>query len=400
MTELKRSITLPLLTLYGLGTIIGAGIFVLLGKVAGEAGIYAPIAFLVASIIAGFTAFSYAELSSRFPKSAGEAVYLEETFHLRWLSKGTGITIVAIGIISSATIANGSIGYLQIFFDLPSWVLMVILITLLTILASWGISESVAVAATTTSIALLGLVAVILFNVDNLATLPDRLPELIPPPEIAIWSAIAFGAFLAFYAFLGFEDMINIAEEVKDPKQNMPKSIIIALIITTILYVLIALTAVLTIPVEQLSASDAPLVDLIGDDYGKTRLIIAAISVVAVIDGALIQIIKSSRVLYGMSRQGMLPATFGRVHPTHRTPLIATVTVALLVLIIALSFPLLALAKITSFITLILFAVINLALWKLKLDQKKDPEAGINIPIWVPACGFFLCTLFLSLQFL
>ncbi|MES0371299.1 MAG: APC family permease [Mariprofundaceae bacterium] len=400
MTELKRSITLPLLTLYGLGTIIGAGIFVLIGKVAGEAGIYAPISFLVASVIAGFTAFSYAELSSRFPKSAGEAVYLEETFHLRWLSKGTGITIVVIGIISSATIANGSIGYLQIFFDLPAWVLMVILITALTILAGWGISESVTVAAVTTSIALIGLIAVVLFNTESLSTLPDRLPELIPPPETAIWSAIAFGAFLAFYAFIGFEDMINIAEEVKDPRRNMPASIIIALVITTIFYVLIALTAVLTMSVEQLSASDAPLADLISSDHTKSRLMIAAVSVIAVIDGALIQIIKSSRVLYGMSRQGMLSATFGQVHPISRTPLIATVTVAVLVLITALSLPLLTLAKITSFITLILFAVINLALWKLKLKYPRDPEAGINVPIWVPICGFLLCTLFVSLQFL
>lgn len=399
MTELKRSITLPLLTLYGLGTIIGAGIFVLIGKVAGEAGIYAPISFLVASIIAGFTAFSYAELSSRFPKSAGEAVYLEETFHLRWLSKGTGITIVAIGIISSATIANGAIGYLQIFFDLPAWMLMVILITALTILAGWGISESVTVAAVTTSIALLGLIAVILFNIESLATLPDRLPELIPPPETAIWSAIAFGAFLAFYAFLGFEDMINIAEEVKEPRRNMPASIIIALIITTIFYVLIALTAVLTMSVEQLSDSSAPLADLIGGDHAEGRLMIAAISVIAVVDGALIQIIKSSRVLYGMSRQGMLSATFGRVHAIRRTPLIATATVAALVLIIALSLPLLTLAKITSFITLVLFAVINLALWKLKLKSPTNSEAGINVPIWVPACGFLLCTLFILLQF-
>lgn len=397
--ELKRSITLPLITLYGLGTIIGAGIFVLVGKVAGAAGLYAPVAFLLASVIAGFTAFSYAELSSRFPKSAGEAVYLEEAFHQRYLSKITGVVIAAIGIVSSATIINGAIGYLQFFIGLPDHAIIILLVVALALLAGWGISESVGVAATTTLISIFGLLAVVALNMDSLATLPERLPELIPEPEIGIWSAIGMGAFLAFYAFLGFEDMINVAEEVKNPHRNMPLSIILTLIIATLLYVLVALTAVLSLPVERLAASHAPLVDLVGSG-NKGQLIVALVSAIAVIDGALIQMIKSSRILYGMSRQQMLPVIFGKVHPTRQTPLFATITVALLVLMTALALPLLTLAKITSFITLTLFAVINLALWKLKLTSSSQSHAGIDIPVWIPACGFLLCSLFILTQLL
>jgi len=399
MTELKRSISLPLITLYGLGTIIGAGIFVLIGKVAGAAGLYAPIAFLLASVIAGFTALSYAELSSRFPKSAGEAVYLEEAFHMRWLSKATGLAITGIGILSSATIVNGAVGYLQFFIHLPESAIIVLMILTMALLAGWGISESVAVAATTTMISIVGLLVVVIYNADHLSTLPERLPELIPPFDIGIWGAIVMGAFLAFYAFLGFEDMINVAEEVRNPHRNMPLSIILTLIIATLLYVLVALTAVLTLPVEQLATSHAPLVDLIGSGNIREELIVAIISSIAVIDGALIQIIKSSRILYGMSRQKLLPPLFGRVHATRRTPHIATATVALMVMIAALSLPLLTLAEATSFVTLLLFAAINLALWKIK-RQSDAPHEGIDIPGWVPVCGALLCSLFVSLQLL
>jgi len=397
---LKRSISLAMLTLYGLGTIIGAGIFVLIGEVAGIAGTYTPVAFLIASIIAGFTALSYAELSSRFPKCAGEVVYLQEAFHLRWLSVAVGIAIATTGIVSAATIANGSVGYLQQFITLPPWLIIILLITTLTLLACWGISESVGLAAITTTVAISGLIAVIVFNADHLATLPQRLPELIPPPEIETWAAITFGAFIAFYAFIGFEDMINIAEEVRNPHRNMPIAIILALLISTLLYVLIALVAILALPADELARSRAPLSALIEESKHGFRMIIAAISVIAVADGALIQIIKSARILYGMSCQGMLPAIFSQLHPQRRIPLVATLAVATTILLIALAFPLLTLAQLTSFITLVVFASINLALWWLKLGKDAKSAEGINVPLWIPVCGFFLCLFFIVIQLL
>lgn len=395
--KLKRVVSLPMVTLYGLGTIIGAGIFVLVGKVAGIAGIYAPIAFLLASIIAGFTAFSYAELSSRFPKSAGEAIYLEETFHQHWLSVATGVAGATIGIISAATITNGSVGYIRMFIDLPAWIIIILLVTTLALLSAWGISQSVGVAACTTVISIIGLIAIIMINAENLHTLPDRLPEMIPA-DIKIWGLIVFGAFVAFYAFIGFEDMINVAEEVTEPERNMPHSIILALLISTVLYVLISLTAVLAIPANTLAASDAPLVALIGEGHQSIQIIIGIVSILAITDGVLIQIVKTSRILYGMSSQKLIPPLFSTVHPRTRTPLLATFTVAATVIILATSFPLLILAQSTSFLTLVVFAAINFALWRLKLRPDTPKAKSINLPAWMPLFALLLCLLFILAQ--
>jgi len=402
MTEavkLKRSVTLPMVTLYGLGTIIGAGIFVLIGEVAGIAGIYAPLAFLVASIIAGFTAFSYAELSSRFPKSAGEAIYLEEVFHYSRLSIATGLAVALIGIISAATITNGAVGYIRIFFDLPPWLIILLLVAALSLLAAWGINESVGVAAFTTAVTLIGLIIVIAINGDALATLPERLPELVPHGR-EVWGLILFGGFVAFYAFIGFEDMINIAEEVEEPSRNMPLAIVLALAITTVLYLLISLVAVLSHDPQLLAASDAPLAALIGEDHHTVKLMIGIISILAIADGILIQIIKTSRILYGMSSQRLIPALFAAVHPRTQTPLLATAFVAVLVLLLALALPLLTLAETTSFITLMVFAAVNLALWRLKMKEGVAQAEVINLPMWVPAVGGLLCVAFILIQLL
>ncbi|ATX81761.1 amino acid/polyamine/organocation transporter, APC superfamily [Mariprofundus ferrinatatus] len=397
--KLKRIVSLPMVTLYGLGTIIGAGIFVLIGKVTGITGIYAPVAFLTASIVAGFTALSYAELSSRFPRSAGEAIYLEEIFHHRWLSNGTGIAVIIIGVISAATITNGAVGYIQVFVDLPEWLIILLLVTTLTLLASWGILESVAAAGFTTAITIIGLLVVVGLNARNLTSLPERLPELIPQsPEI--WSMIIFGAFVAFYAFIGFEDMINIAEEVKQPQRNMPRAIILALVITTILYLLVSLTAVLSLPAQVLAESKAPLTALIGDDRQAVKTTITLVSILAIADGILIQIIKTARILYGMSSQKLIPPLFASIHPTTRTPLIATCTVAAAILLFALIFPLLTLAQFTSLITLIVFAVINFSLWCLKLREETVKNETINLSAWLPLIGFLLCLSFVLAQLL
>ena len=397
--KLKRSVTLPMVTLYGLGTIIGAGIFVLIGEVAGIAGIYAPLAFLVASIIAGFTAFSYAELASRFPKSAGEAIYLEEVFHRHTLSTATGLAVAAIGIISAATITTGAVGYIRIFIDLPPWLIILLLVTALALLAAWGISESVGVAAFTTVVTLIGLLIVVAVNSDALATLPQRLPELMPATS-AVWGAIVFGGFVAFYAFIGFEDMINIAEEVKEPSRNMPLAIVLALAVTTVLYLLVSLVAVLSHDPALLAASDAPLAALIGEERHTVKLIIGIISILAIADGILIQIIKTSRILYGMSSQRLIPPLFAAVHRRTRTPLVATATVAALVLLLALSLPLLTLAQSTSFITLTVFAAVNFTLWRLKMKGGAGRAEVIDLPAWVPALGGLLCVIFILMQLL
>lgn len=394
---LKRSLSLPLITFYGLGTIIGAGIYVLIGAVASKAGMFAPVAFLLAAIIAGFTAFSYAELSSRLPRSAGEAVYIQAAFGKQYLSSITGWCVVAIGIISSATIANGFVGYLDIFIQIPDWLAITVLVLGMGFIAAWGINESVWVATLITLIEIGGLIFVLFIAGDSLGELPSRWPDLIPPLEGTAWSGIFLGAFLAFYAFIGFEDMVNVAEEVKDAPRVLPKAIIFALIISSTFYLIIALVAVLALPIDTLAASKAPLATILESSGPTNTLIISAISLIAVVNGALIQIIMASRVLYGMGNIGLAPRQLSAIHPKTRTPLYATAWITLTILGLALWLPLITLAQITSFVTLTIFLVVNLALIKLKHDDSSS-NVPVRVPSWIPWVGATLCLIFLIIQ--
>ena len=150
--SLRRSLSLPLMVLYGLGTTIGAGIYVLIGSVAGNAGLYTPISFLLASLMAGFTAFSFAELTARYPKSAGEALFAYHAFGKRWLAVTVGLLMTGAVIVSSGAIVRGFTGYLQTVVTAPEWLIIVVLILILGLIAAWGIIQSVVVAALLTLI--------------------------------------------------------------------------------------------------------------------------------------------------------------------------------------------------------------------------------------------------------
>ena len=197
------------------------------------------------------------------------------------------------------------------------------------------------------------------------------------------------GAVLAFYAFIGFEDMVNVAEEVKEPRTNLPRAIVIALVLSTLLYMSVALVAVLSVPIDELKSSAAPMALVFSHATGSKPLLISAIGMFAVVNGALIQIIMVSRVIYGMSRQGWIPAEFGRINPATRTPLIATALVVFCVMVLALWVPLVALAGFTSFLILIIFALVNLSLFRIKRNEPR-PEGVIIYPGWIPIGGFFL----------
>ncbi len=388
---------MPLVTLYGLGTILGAGIYVLIGEVAGKAGMFTPVSFLMASVIAGFSAFSYAELSSRHPQSAGEAAYAQEAFSLRLISAAVGWLVVVFGSVSAATIANGFVGYFKIFIDIPDWVAITMLVITLGIVAAWGITESVIAASIITVVEILGLLSVIVIAGDSFAELPGRLEEFIPPLDAQAWVAVSLGAFLAFYAFVGFEDIVNVAEEVKEPRRNLPRAIILALGISTLLYLLVSLSAVLALPIDILAGSDAPLAAIYEHKAKLSPKPISVVSIVAVVNGALIQIIMGSRILYGMGKRAMAPRMFSTVNRFTRTPLLATACITAFILTLALWLPLLKLAEISSFITLAVFAFMNLSLWRLK---RKDPRPpGVKTySLAVPVAGFFLCICFLVIQ--
>ncbi len=305
---LRRSLNLPLLTLYGLGTTIGAGIYVLVGEVAGSVGTLAPVSFLVATALVAFSAFSFGELAARIPKSAGEAAYVREGLNLPRLATVTGLMVALAGIVSAATIINGSAGYVLEFANWPPWLVVVVAGSSIGVIAAWGILESVTIAAIITVVECGGLFAVLGAAQYGGIDLTGRWRELVPPAEFAAWGSIFSGSVLAFYAFIGFEDMVNVAEEVKDIERTMPRAITLTLIATAILYIAIVSVAVLTVSPGELAQSRAPLALVFERGAGVSSGPLSLIAIVATLNGALIQMIMAARVVYGLSAQGALPA--------------------------------------------------------------------------------------------
>jgi amino acid transporter len=373
-----------LLTLYGVGTILGAGIYVLLGEVARLAGAALPFAFVIAGVIASVSALSYAELASRLPKSAGEAAYVAEAFGSAVLAQLTGWGVVLTGIVSAATLVRGFIGYLDVFVVWPSQVVIGVVVASLTALSAWGIAASMRAAGFVTLVEASGLVAVCWVARGSLAVPLERWLAIGSLPDFTAWAGVFAGAFVAFYAFIGFEDMVNVAEEVVEPERVIPVSIIVALLVSTLLYVVVATVASFALPLDVLSASRAPIAAIVAA-RGFSPSLIAAVGLFAVINGALIQLVMASRVLYGMGRQSLAWAYFGRVHPRRRTPVVAIGSGGAAIFLFASLLPLTALAQLTSFIALTVFAAINLALLVLKRSTASLP--AFSVPLVVPMLG-------------
>lgn len=364
---------------------------------AAKAGLYTPLAFLLASFIALFTAISYAELSSRFPKSAGEAFYVYKAFHKPWLSGLIGWLVVFTGLVSAAAITRGFVGYVQLFIDVPAWVAIIGLIFLMGGIAIWGIKESVTMVMLITWIEVGGLLIIIFLAHDSILRLPSLWHEA-PAMGNFEWTGIFSGAFLAFYAYIGFEDMVNVAEEIKNPEKNLPPAIFWALGIATLLYILVALAMILALPMETLTQSEAPLATFIAAK-GFSPSLIGLVSLVAIVNGALAQVIMASRVMYGMAKQHNAPRFLATVHPHTQTPVMATLLVMMIILILALWFKIEALAKLTSTVILCVFMMIHLALIRIKYQKEKNEDA-VTYSIFFPITGLVLSILFLLGQFL
>jgi amino acid transporter len=395
---LKRAISLPQLIFYGLGNILGAGIYVLIGKIAGISGIYTPLSFLVACVIVLFTALSYAELSARYPVSAGGAIYVHKGFKSKKLSIIVGLTIALSGILSSATILHGFYGYLSIFIDIPEFFSSLFVIVVLTLVAIWGIGESVKVAALFTFLEIFGLLLVIYVALPYISFDVTIIKQMmVPPPDFVILSNIILGAFLAFYAFIGFEDIVNIAEEVKEPTIVMPKAILISIVSAAVLYFLIAWVCLALLSPDILSSSQAPLALVYEKATGQKAVVLSIISMFAVINGVLVQLIMASRIFYGMSIEGWIPKFLSRVNPTTSTPVYATIVTSAIILTLSLLFPLLTLAQSTSFVIFFIFILVNFALIKIKLENP-HPKNIRTFPIWIPVIAIFLNIFMLGVQ--
>lgn len=409
-SKLKRRLSLTLVVLYGLGVTVGAGIYVLIGETAGKAGLYAPVSFVLAAVVMGFSAATFSEFVGRLPVSAGEAAYVRFGFQSHAVALAVGLVVMLAGIVSSATISLGSAGYLGQFLDpvlsVDRSILTVIIIAAVAAIACIGILESVAFAGLMTLIEIGGLAAIVIGGLGGSPELIARLPEVIPSTlNGAVWSGILSAGLLAFFAFIGFEDMVNVAEEVRRPEQTMPRAIFITLLIVTVLYFIVASIAVLSVPREELAGTDAPLGLVFGAVTNLPPGLIGGIAIIATFNGIVIQVIMASRVLYGLADQGTIPGAAGRavgyVYGRTGTPVIATVAVAVLVALLALSFDIARLAGATSQLILAVFVMVNLALIRVKLRERRvngvKPSSQVfQVPIAVPALGAFLSGLLLA----
>lgn len=379
---LRREIGPVLLTLYGVGVMVGAGIYVLTGAAAGAAGFYAPLAFLLAGLVAAPTALSYAELSVRIPEAAGEAAYVGEGLASPVLARLVGLMVMVTGMVSGAAVLRGGVGYLTAILDVPAPWAIVLVGVLLTLIAMVGALESLAVIGLLTLAEVGGLAMVIWAGFAAEPVAGFGLP--LPPPE---WRGIAYATILGFFAFIGFEDMVNMAEETRDPGRTMPRAILAALAIVALLYALVVLAAVRAVPREVLAGSEQPLALVWEAATGRSAAFLSAIAVAAAVNGILAQIVMASRVLYGLGKWAPLLRPFRAVHPRLGTPVRATALVGGLVVLGALALPVATLAQFAAQILLVVFTLVNAALIALK---RRAPRAAFTVPPWVPWSGLLL----------
>ncbi len=385
---LRRELTLTGLVLYGLGTTIGAGIYALTGEIAGVAGRHAPLSFMVAALLAAATGLGFAELTGRLPKAAGEAVFVRHAFGLPVASKAVGAAVVAAGLVAGAAITNAFAGYLSEITRIPKALAVFLLVGTLGAFALIGVKLSVAIAGTFTVIEVIGLGIVLWFGAPRIDDLAGLVRDaMVPALEADAIFGVLSGAFLAFFAFLGFEDIDSVAEETIDARRTLPRAILWTLGITAVLYVTVAFVAVGTLSPARLAAADAPLAALARASGGPGDLL-AVVGTLAMVNGALVQLVMVPRILYGMANLGDAPALFARINERTATPVVGTLTAMAAVTALALLFDLGPLARVTSALTIGVFASVNAALIRIK--RREGRPDSYEVPGWVPAGGLLI----------
>jgi APA family basic amino acid/polyamine antiporter len=378
-TSLRRTLTLPWLVFYGVGVTVGAGIFALVGEILGLAGDQAPLAFLVAGLIAGITGVAYMLLVQFFPRAGGEAVFVNQGLG-SIAGRMAGFGVVVTGIVSSAVIAIAFAGYVHTLVEIPEKLTMVVVVAALALVARQGVRESVMFAAAITVLEVGTLIVVIAWGVPLLGDTEAVANAFTPSFDGVGVAPILSASVVAFFAFIGFEDIENMAEETIEPRRTTPRAIFLTLAITMVLYVLLATIAALVPDREAVTESSAPLAAMFEELSGVNPKPIAAIAAIAMINGILVQIVMASRVLYGMAGEGLIPAGLGDVDSEHQTPVRATALVAAVIIVLAMIFPLVRLAQLTSLVTLAVFALVNLALFTPWPGSTRDRARTMAIP--------------------
>lgn len=397
--ELRRELGTLALTIYGVGVIVGAGVFVLVGEVAAGAGAGAWLAFLGAALAALPTGLAYAELASRYPESAGEAVFAGRAFGRDEVSFLVGFVVVASGATSVAAVAHGFAGYLGALVG-ESWPRIAIVLAFLSVLSVFnarGIRESTWLNVVCTIASVLGLSVLV---IGGIARVGGAVPEVVAASGHVGPSALLGTIALAFYAFIGFEDLCNVAEETRTPSRSIPRAILFSLAIATLLYVSVAITAVAVVPAAELAADPAPLALVAGRLFpGLWTGWLSIVALLAVTNTALFNLVMTSRVLYGMARQGMLPRVLGRVDPRRKTPQLAVALAFLITVALAATGALSMLARATNVLILSAFAMVNLSLIVVRA-RKIPPSVPVadvfRVPIVAPVIGLLVTLLLLT----
>ena len=389
MTQLKRTLGLTECIFFGVGSILGAGIYTLIGKVAGLSGNFIWVSFLIASICALCTAFSYAELSAAFPKAGGEYVYARKAF-----GKETGIILGVLislnGIVAGATVAVGFAGYLSTLVDVGIVLGALGIIVLMFLLNASGIRQSSTLNVVFTIIEAGGL----LFVIYSAAGAVGEVDYFEMPP--GGYNDILAAASLAFFAYMGFEEIVKLAEETRDPGRNIPRALFISCGIVIVVYILVALCSVSVIPFKELGESSSPLADVVGIKYGKTGvIIISVIALFATSNTILSNMLGSSRVLLNMAKETKVLKPLSYVSPKRKTPVVALVLILIITSTFALIGAIETIARIATIFIFITFIVVNLSVIVLRMRQKgmarpyRIPFNIRNIPV-ISVLGIFM----------
>ena len=392
--KLQRTVGPLQLTFYALGSMIGSGIYGLIGQAAGQAGSAVWLAFLVALVGALLTALSYASLGSRYPRAGGAAYVAHRAFGSQLVSFVTGFALIASGVTSVATQAKifaANIAALTgVSFAAPQAIAIGFLLILSGIVFR-GIREAMWFNVLCTIIEASGLLIVIAACASSWGT---QSYFEIPPNRADQGLAIVVlqASVLTFFAFIGFEDAINIAEECKNPSRTIPIGLISASLIAALLYVAVAISAVSVVPWRDLAAAPAPLTEVMSRAAPAfPPVVMTSIALFSVANTALVNYVTASRLIYGMSRQGLVPEQFGRIHPTRLTPHIATGALLLLLLPLALLGSIADLASATVLLLLVVFTTVNAALFVLK-RRPGEARGAFELPSALPLLGCVVCS--------
>jgi APA family basic amino acid/polyamine antiporter len=390
---LERSIGPFQMALYGLGSMLGAGIYGLIGKAAGEVGNAVWLAFVVALVAALLTALSYASLGSRFPRAAGAAYVTQRAYGFPLLSFMVGLALICSGLTSVATQSRVFATNLIELFGLDGLPVAGVALGFLLVMSGIvfrGIRESMWVNVLCTIVEASGLILVVAVGISYWGAV-DYL-ETPPAPDGDLTFLIVIqGAVLAFFAFIGFEDVYNVAEEVREPQHTIPLGIITAMVLAAILYIAVAITAVSVVPWQELSEAPGPITEVVSRAAPIIPpILFTGITLFAVANTALVNFVTASRLLYGMARQNLLPDHLGRVHRRRRTPHIAILVLFFILVPLALMGAIAELAAASVLLLLIVFAAVNGALFILK-GRKGEPTGRFEIPRIIPALGFLVC---------